>query len=171
MATTLAEVIEAFDNLFTEIHNHNFVKTLRFNEKTEKELLPLIRFYLLGYFNNLEAESHIEFEPEQSGRIDFIIDNVAVEFVAKTSKQANSVLSRNTNEKEIKKVMSYNGLSLIVLYNFTSAVSDEYVSKVLEEYRRLPATNNKEKYPFNVIYFYIDESEEASYQIINVRVN
>lgn len=169
--TTITEVIAAFERLFEAMHERRFAKTLGFIEKGEKELLPYIRYYLLGYFDRLEPESKIQIEEYESGLIDFIVDNVAVEFAAKNGRQSRTILQRNHNEKEIKKLMSYSGNSLLVLFDFEKSTSHDYVKNVLEEYRKVPAFHKDEIYPFNVVYFYINEYGEFAKQKVQVRVN
>lgn len=50
MSTTITEVTECFEYLFSSLYRKAFVKTLRLNECSERELLPLVRCYLLGWF-------------------------------------------------------------------------------------------------------------------------
>jgi hypothetical protein len=50
VATTITEVTECFEYLFSSLYRKAFVKTLRLNECNERELLPLVRCYLLGWF-------------------------------------------------------------------------------------------------------------------------
>ncbi len=47
MSTTITEVTECFEYLFSSLYRKAFVKTLRLNECSERELLPLVRCYLL----------------------------------------------------------------------------------------------------------------------------
>lgn len=49
MATTIKAVVESFEYLFSSLYRQEFVKTLRLNECNERELLPLVRCYLLGW--------------------------------------------------------------------------------------------------------------------------
>ncbi|MEB8235148.1 hypothetical protein [Raoultella ornithinolytica] len=50
MATTITEITECFEYFFSSLYRREFVKTLRLNECSERELLPLVRCYLLGWF-------------------------------------------------------------------------------------------------------------------------
>lgn len=50
MSTTITEVTECFEYFFSSLYRREFVKTLRLNEYSERELLPLVRCYLLGWF-------------------------------------------------------------------------------------------------------------------------
>lgn len=69
MALTVKEAIEAFDLLFSSLHRKEFSKTLCLNEWGERDLLPLVRTFLLGYFGESlvpEAKSKLPgtFEPD-----------------------------------------------------------------------------------------------------------
>ncbi|VXD06050.1 conserved hypothetical protein [Enterobacterales bacterium 8AC] len=50
MATTLTSVVESVEYFLHSLYRLELVKTLRLNERNEKELLSLVRCYLLGYF-------------------------------------------------------------------------------------------------------------------------
>lgn len=57
MATTITEITECFEYFFSSLYRREFVKTLRLNECSERELLPLVRCYLLGWFaDNVSPE-------------------------------------------------------------------------------------------------------------------
>lgn len=169
---TINEVTNAFEHLYQAMYDHKFIKKSGFRDKGEKSLLPLVRYYLLGYFGKLEPELKIQMEECQSGYIDFLIDKIAVEFAVKTQKQRRTNLQRNQNETEIKKLMLYEGRSILVLFDFSENVEDDVVSQLLENYRILPAIHQgKDIYPFNVVYFYINQDNCFKKQQIQVRVN
>lgn len=50
VATTITEITDCFEYFFSSLYRREFVKTLRLNECSERELLPLVRCYLLGWF-------------------------------------------------------------------------------------------------------------------------
>lgn len=50
MATTVMKIVDAFELFFDSIHSKDFSKTLKLHEYNERELLPLVRTFLLGYF-------------------------------------------------------------------------------------------------------------------------
>lgn len=52
MSTSVRDVVSSFDYLFSSLYRREFVKTLRLNECNERELLPLVRCYLLGWFSD-----------------------------------------------------------------------------------------------------------------------
>lgn len=48
MATTIKDVIDTFEYFFHSLYRKEFTKTLPLNTYSERELLPLVRCYLLG---------------------------------------------------------------------------------------------------------------------------
>lgn len=86
MSTTITEVTECFEYLFSSLYRKAFVKTLRLNECSERELLPLVRCYLLGWFADSvspEVRGKLPGSISGHGYIDFVIDDVAVEFAVR----------------------------------------------------------------------------------------
>ncbi|OMQ18779.1 hypothetical protein BMI79_21790 [Serratia oryzae] len=57
MATTVTSVVESVEYFLHSLYRLELVKTLRLNERNEKELLPLVRCYLLGYFADVVSLS------------------------------------------------------------------------------------------------------------------
>jgi hypothetical protein len=53
------------------------------------------------------------------GYIDFVIDDVAVEFAVRKPGAARSALSASVNSTEVKKLMKYDGKALLVLFDFS----------------------------------------------------
>ncbi len=49
MATAITEITDCVEYFFSSLYRREFVKTLRLNECSERELLPLVRCYLLGW--------------------------------------------------------------------------------------------------------------------------
>lgn len=121
MATTITEVTECFEYLFSSLYRKAFVNPLRLNECNERELLPLVRCYLLGGFaDSLSPEVRGKLPGSLSGHgyIDFVIDDVAVEFAVREPGAARSTLSASVNSTEVKKLMKYDGKALLVLFDF-----------------------------------------------------
>ena len=56
MGVTVNEVVDAFDLLYQSLLSNKFSKSLRLHEWGEKDLLPLVRTYLLGYFAAIPGE-------------------------------------------------------------------------------------------------------------------
>ena len=152
MAVTVKEVIDAFDLLFSSLHRKEFTKTLRLNEWGEQELLPLVRTYLLGYFGESlvpEAKTKLPGSLSGDGYIDFLIDNVAVEFAVRKPTAAKSNVSASVNSAEVKKLMKHDGLALLVLFDFSKT---PYTEEQIENFRDWPSLGkgNHKKSPFNV---------------------
>jgi hypothetical protein len=158
MSVTVKEVVEAFELLFSSLHRKEFKKTLQLNEWGEQELLPLVRTYLLGYFGESlvpEAKTKLPGSLTGDGYIDFLIDNVAVEFAVRKPTAAKSNLSASVNSSEIKKLMKHDGLAVLVLFDFSKT---PYTEEQIESFREWPSLGqgNHKKSPFNVAYFYLE---------------
>lgn len=52
MTISVRDVVESFECLFDSFYRKEFIKTHRFNKGNERELLPLVRWYLLGRYDN-----------------------------------------------------------------------------------------------------------------------
>lgn len=174
MPITVTEVVDAFDLLFNSFHKKDFSKTLRLNEWGEQELLPLVRTFLLGYFGESivpEAKSKLPGTLTGNGYIDFIIDNVAVEFAVRKPTASKLNVSATVNTTEIKKLMKHNGLALLVLFDFSKT---PYSEDQIERFREWPTLGkgNHKKSAFNVAYFYIEKKRPITlnYYLKNIRV-
>ena len=160
MAITILEVDEAFQLLFESFIKKKFSKSLYLDYWGEKDLLPLVRTYLLGYFGQSivpEAESELPGTLSGYGRIDFLIKKTAI--------------TKNTNETEIKKLMKHDGPSVLVLFDFSEyPLSQEEINK----YRTLPSLGrgNHFKSPFNLLYYYIKgkRPKRAYREKLNIRI-
>ncbi len=171
MATTIQNIISAFNILYSDCLNDH--ETNKFYTENKTELLPLVRYHLLGYFGCLESKAQIKITRDKKGWLDFIInDDVAVEFVVKNTNYNRSILNKNTNSDDVKKLMRYEGKSLLILFDLSPNTANETVIKKLEEYADRPSLGqgNHNKYPFNVVYFYQNE-DEITYKHINVDKN
>lgn len=157
MSTSVRDVVSSFDYLFSSLYRREFVKTLRLNECNERELLPLVRCYLLGWFgDNLtpEVQAQLPGTLTGNGYIDFVIDNVAVEFAVRRPDAPKATLSAYVNETEMKKLMKYDGKALPVLFDFSTTPFSE---QQIEAFRNWPSLGkgNHKKSAFNVAYFYV----------------
>lgn len=174
MPTTLAEVVESFEMLFESLHRKEFSKSLRLNEWGERELLPLVRTYLLGYFGESlvpEAKSKLPGSLTGDGYIDFLIENVAVEFAVRKPGAAKSNVSATVNATEIKKLMKHEGLAVLVLFDFSST---PYTEEQIDRFRDWPSLGkgNHKKSAFNVAYFHIEKKRPRTLGLYqkNIRV-
>lgn len=157
MSTSVRDVVSSFDYLFSSLYRREFVKTLRLNECNERELLPLVRCYLLGWFgDNLtpEVQAQLPGTLTGNGYIDFVIDDVAVEFAVRRPDAPKATLSAYVNTTEMKKLMKYDGKALLVLFDFSTT---PFTEKQIEAFRDWPSLGqgNHKKSAFNVAYFYV----------------
>lgn len=169
---TQQQIIDAFYRLYQAYHNKRFAKTLNFTQKTERELLPLVRNYLLGYFDHLEPEAMVQVTASYQGRFDFLIDNVAVELALRSARKGGNNLRAENNEKEIIKLIKNPDHSLMVLFDFKGRRTDKEVIETLKEYRNIPSLGpgNHHRYPFTVAYFYQAEDGLLYYYTRRIRV-
>ncbi len=159
MATTITEITECFEYFFSSLYRRVFVKTLRLNKCSERELLPLIRCYLLGWFaDNVspEVKSKLPGTVSGHGYIDFVIDDVAVEFAVRKPTAARSNVSATVNSTEVKKLMKHDGKALLVLFDFSDT---PYSEEQIESFRNWPSLGrgNHRKSAFNVVYFFVEK--------------
>lgn len=175
MATTITSVTESFEYLFHSLYRPEFVKTLRLNECNERELLPLVRCYLLGYFFDAvspEVQGKLPGTITGNGYLDFVIDDVAVEFAVRRPTAAKSTVSATVNSTEMKKLMKYDGKALLVLFDFSTT---PYSEDQIEAFRDWPSLGkgNHKKSAFNVAYFYVEKRRPLTLGKItkNIRIN
>ena len=140
MAMTVSQVIDAFDLLYKSLHDKEFRKSLRMHEMSERELLPLVRTFLLGYFGeSLVAEPSAVLPGSLSGngRIDFMIGNVAVEFALRRPEHVKRELCAGANETEVKKLLKHKGPAVMILFDM--ARDSHLTDEDLNGYRALPS--------------------------------
>ncbi|WP_287848357.1 hypothetical protein [Aeromonas sp.] len=159
MSTTSTEVTECFEYFFSSLYRRESVKTLRLNEYSERELLPLVRCYLLGWFADHllpEVKGALPGSTCGHGYIDFVIGGVAVEFAVRKPTAARSNLSATVNSTEVKKLMKYDGKSLLVLFDFSDT---PFTEEQIEYFRDWPSLGrgNHRKSAINVVYFYVEK--------------
>ncbi|MGA7578072.1 MAG: hypothetical protein ACLQUW_03310 [Desulfobaccales bacterium] len=154
---TISQIKKAFMLLYSGILDKNISKQMWFNHYKEKDLLPCIRLYLLGYFQN-------NFEPEKStshpysysgeGRFDFLIGDVAVEFAVRTPECSSRKLKLCDNTDEIAKLTKYPGDAVLILFDFSKNI---LAASDLEQYNQLPSLGRGVKrYPLSILYYYKD---------------
>ncbi|BEV72964.1 hypothetical protein THUN1379_24460 [Paludibacterium sp. THUN1379] len=173
MAITLTKTQEAFELLFGSLCDQSFSKSLQLEYWGERNLLPLVRTFLLGYFGKSiepEAQATLPGALTGKGRLDFIIDNVAVEFAVRTPGCSSYKLGCITNESEIKKLLKYDGKSILVLFDFSN---NPLKSEELEIFRDLPSLGqgNHKKSPFQLSYFFKKDNGEVGHIKKQIRVN
>lgn len=156
MAVGVNEVVDAFQYLYENLLNRAYAKSAGFEHYSESELLHIVRAYLLGYFwDDMQAElaTSLPGAPTRSGRIDFVVGNVAVELAVRpksaTSKRA---LCADENVTEVKKLLMWKGPSLLILFDFSAPP----ILADLAKYRDLPSLGRGGwvTSSFQVAYFY-----------------
>ena len=172
MRVTITQVVDAFQLFYESIHDKEFRKTKNFHQMGERELAPLVRTFLLGAFGyrvTPEFRSHLPGSLTGRGSIDFIVGDVAVEFAVRRYDKGSSSLSTVTNSTEIKKLMKFDGLSLLVLFDMSS---EPYEPADIERYRDWVSLGkgNHKRYPFSVAYFYRNEDDEPDCMLKRIRV-
>ncbi|WP_337028670.1 hypothetical protein [Pantoea eucalypti] len=175
MATTITSVTNSFEYFFHSLYRTEFVKTLRLNECSERELLPLVRCYLLGCFSDdvsPEVKGKLPGSITGNGYIDFVIDDVAVEFAVRKPSAAKSTVSATVNSTEMKKLMKYDGKALLVLFDFSTTPYSEAQIEAFRDWPSLGKGNHK-KSAFNVAYFYVEKRRPLKFGKItkNIRIN
>lgn len=155
---TINKIKEAFELLYSNMLDDKFSKQGLFHYNTEKHLLPIVRFFLLGYFGkSFEPEALTDHVHTYSGfgRFDFLIDKVAVELAVRTPDCPSSKLKKIDNEGEIIKLTKYNGPSVLVLLDFSKKPLTE---SDLETYRDIPSLGRGfHRRPFSLLYFFKDK--------------
>ncbi len=174
MAITITNIVEAFELLFTSLRSKSFSNTLRLHEYNEKELSPLVRTFLLGYFGKsmrAETKASLPGSLSGSGRVDFMIGNVAVELAVRRPDDARAVLSSRVNHTEVKKLLKHQGLGVLILFDFSKS---PYSESAIEAFRSWPSLGkgNHKTSAFNVAYFYIKSHRplQTDYIRKNIRV-
>ena len=163
MTITVKQVVEAFDHLYVALRDKKFTKSLRLDEWTERDLLPLVRTFLLGWFRHgfitPEHKSSFPGRLSGNGRIDFVVGDVAVELAVRCKGGSKQNLSNTVNAAEAKKLMKYQGLALLVLFDFSN---DPLPEDKIDRFRDWPSLGKGRhaKSPFNVSYHYRDPADK-----------
>lgn len=157
MAVGVDEVVEAFEYLYENLFDRAYAKSAGFEHYSERELLHIVRAYLLGYFwGEMQAEltSSLPGAGTGQGRIDFVVANVAVELaVRRSGVRGKRSLCAAENETEVMKLLRWNGPGVLVLFDFGAPPLE---AKDLARYRELPSlgSGNWATSSFQVAYFH-----------------
>jgi hypothetical protein len=155
MAASIKKVRQAFTDLYASSFDRVFRKTIRLDQGNEKEHLPYVRFFLLGFFGALEPERKTYYPGCKTGwgKFDFMIDKTAVEFAVRKKNQGKGAALGRVNKSEIIKLMKYNNRSILVIFDYSKSPLTKYD---LNAYRTLPSLGkgNHHKFPLNVLYLY-----------------
>lgn len=164
MSVSVSEVVNSFSYLYSSLWRKEFTKTLRPGEYSERELLPLLRFYLLGRFGDKvspEVRAILPGALRGSGRLDFMIGDVAVEFAVRRRNDRACSLRPEYQTTEVKKLLKYDGKGVLILFDLSYP---PLKLSVIREYRSLSAMGNHMKTSFHVAYFYRDEHGSTDYR-------
>ncbi len=115
VVTTITEITDCFEYFFSSLYRREFVKTLRLNECVASGITASGTLLSLGWFaDNVspEVKSKLPGTVSGHGYIDFVIDNVAVEFAVRKPTAARSNVSATVNSTEVKKLMKHDGKAL-----------------------------------------------------------
>jgi hypothetical protein len=155
VTTTLTEIEAAFELLFAAIHERGFRKTLPLNKYRERDLAPLVRTFLLGWFGQVSPEQRGRLPSSLTGKgsIDFVVDGVAIEFAVRRPRESKAKLSDVTNATEVHKLLKHDGLALLVLFDFSTKPFSEADIERYRTWKSLGKGNHKTS-AFNVAYFY-----------------
>lgn len=161
MATSVKSVVEALHHLYGALLDREFSKTLHLDDWNERELAPLVRAFLLGWFGHgyvsPEVEARLPGSLSGKGRVDFIVDGVAVELAVRCKSGHRSSLSRSVNATEIKKLMKFPGPALLALFDLSK---DPLEAKAFNNFREWPSLGrgNHKKSPFQLSYHFRGDS-------------
>ena len=166
--SSVSQVIDAFTLLYSGLRDPGFRKSLPLDQWSERQLLPLIRTFLLGYFGPRARPEHGTVLPKAltgQGRVDFLVYGVAVEVAVRRPWCPKADLMPRANRAEVMKLMKYDGLGVLVLLDFSR---DSITPEELGQYRDLPSLGqgNHGKAPFSVVYFGLESGPVR----LNVRV-
>jgi len=165
VATTISEITDYFEYFFSSLYRREFVITLSLNECSERELLPLVRCYLLGWFaDNVSSEVKSKLPGSVSGHgfIDFAIDDVAVEFAVRKPTAARSNVSATVNNTEVKKLMKHDGKALLILFYFSATPYSEAQIEAFRDWPSLGKGNHK-KSALNVPYLNVQKRRPLTF--------
>jgi hypothetical protein len=153
--SSVSQVVSAFELLYSGLRDPAFRKSLPLDRWSEKQLLPLVRTFLLGYFGPKARPEFGTVLPGALtgyGRVDFLVYDVAVEFAVRRPWCPKSDLMPRVNRTEVLKLMKHDGRGVLILFDFAKASLDD---DDLDAYRDLPSmgSGNHFKSPFSVAYF------------------
>lgn len=166
--SSVSQVIDAFTLLYAGLRDPGFRKSLPMDRWSERQLLPLVRTFLLGYFGPRARPEHGTVLPGAltgQGRVDFLVYGVAVELAVRRPGCPKADLLPRANRSEVVKLMKHEGLGLLVLFDFAkNGLSEEELAR----YRNLPSLGqgNHSRSPFSVVYFGLKQDPVR----LNVRV-
>lgn len=172
MSTAVRDVVEAFEVFYDGLYDRDFRKSYRFHEYSERELLPLARMFLLGWFGSVSPELRSKLPGclTRQGRIDFVIDGIAVEFAVRRPGERKTALSEVTNATEIKKLLQYDGRAVLILFDLSASLFEKEDLERYREWQSLGRGNHRRS-AFNVAYFHRKPGKQPTTEIIRLNVS
>ena len=153
-------VIDAFHLFYEALQRREFRKSFQFDQWSERDLLPLVRTFLLGYFGPRAEPERMAVLPTKltgQGRFDFMIYDVAVELAVRRPWCPRADVMPGRNADEVRKLLKHDGLGVLVLLDYSASplTRDE-----LESYRDLPSLGrgNHTKSGFSVAYYSLGQA-------------
>lgn len=157
---TIDQIAEATKEFYDLTVTPTFSKSLKLNKVGERRLLPLYGAFLFGKFGRVDREVRAKLGKSANARIDFQVGNTAIELAVRKPRAPKSGLSKSVNRDEIEKLLRHNGLSALVLLDYSRS---PFTSEELENFRNWPSLGkgNHNLTPFNVIYCYRSEGHTS----------
>jgi hypothetical protein len=157
VAESIKGLEEELKYLFDKCLDQEFCRSYKCHTWNERDLLPLIRFYLAGvYGDDVIPEYWVRHALAEygEGRVDFLVGETAVEIAVQPAQGHPNRLSRPVNEDECGKLMQHDGPAALALFDFSRVRSLK--PEQLQSYRDIPSLGrgNYRKSGFNVLYFH-----------------
>lgn len=156
MTISVRNVVERFEYLFNSFYRKEFIKTHSFNTITKRELLSLVKWFLLCRYNDRvypKFKARLQGSATGNGYIDFVISDIAAEFAVRSEISSKASISAIVQTTEMKKLMRYDGKALLALFDLSDS---PYSEPEIDEFRYIPSLGNEKSQcsAFNVVYFY-----------------
>jgi hypothetical protein len=155
--SSISQVADAFHLFYESLLRREFRKSFQFDQWSERDLLPLVRSFLLGYFGPRAEPERMAVLPTKltgQGRFDFMVYDVAVELAVRRPWCPRGDVMPGKNADEVRKLLKYNGLGVLILLDYSAT---PLTRPELEGYRDLPSLGrgNHAKSGFSVVYYAI----------------
>lgn len=173
---SIEKVTESLTDAWSIVRDPEFAKTFDFASVGERRLLPLVGMFLAGRFPYKVSREHAAALPGFGlgrGRIDYMVGGVAVELAVRRWGDAPSKLFPTQNTTEVRKLLKYDGLAVLALFDFAvEPVDIEELERQYRDWRSLCGIGSgKHKLcAFNVRYFYTQDGEPQPPKCFNIRV-
>ncbi|WP_291879605.1 hypothetical protein [Caulobacter sp.] len=153
-------MIDAFSLFYESLRRPEFRKSFKFDHWSERQLLPLVRTFLLGYFGPRAEPERMTALPGKLtglGRFDFMVYDVAVELAVRRPGCPRADVLPEKNADEVRKLLKHPGLGVLILLDYSSSPLAE---DDLQGYRALPSLGrgNHAKTAFSVAYFALNQA-------------